>query len=984
MLKFLLPCFLFYMFFLSAQQPLVFNGGFEEGKPKRFHWNILPGWEVSSYKDSCGGHYIVPDNSARGGRHAVIRFEKETEHSGFFAMEKQHLFPVSRGKNYRLTFRAKYIPGNNDTKAFVRIDGFTEQKAFIGEMRKETPLLPSKAWKTYTMDYQAPSGRQEKYFLRAVFFLHGIGELFLDDVSITEIPVKKVRFFPASVNDTGRLQIVPGELAPLYLYLFGITSPATLFLDTPAEIELLDTVPVYAGKAVNPPFFSEKTKNTKHYKIPLSPNLFPARNNMFTGQVLVFSASNAVKEGTIQWRIANKDMQILESGTFKIFPVHLPKTELPKNFRIYSWWVPYLNHSQNISVCRRMIKQLRQDGITGGSTARPSRPSREKTDLFNQMSWTVLHTYWHESQGELCLTKFITDGSLEKLIKRQTGYLQGFRQKYFVWNYEPTKEYFHFCPLCRDAFAKFSGKNASRLKSGTEAEKKYPVEYMAFRDEQFRILMQKTQAIATEKQCPFIFDSYMLHCPPDAPEYLSIRRKMGNIYSYGGLIDCYSPQLYTTTRGIWKCLETLRQHYHGKMIPTFDTGELRGPSFQAPYYYAMNTADRIRCGLLQTAVFRIREVLLFEGIHNLDASARAGIREALSIIALTENHLFEGKETEKFVNVCKTSPNIKVIQRELHGEKMVMFLNILSEKEQNILFRFSSIENGAVLVDPVRKIRILNTSGSDVFLRIPPGNARVFMMVDRQTAERYPAVMLPAKPDNPNIRPLFSNSKWQIQNTEDEIVIRNGTRSLSIGYCGATVLSWKDRLREMVLGSDPDQDGLFRNFFWKPESSRGNLDAYARYRLEECSAEGNELNLIFSWTTKRPPAGLLIRKHYRLSDGLREIACLISLKNNAQEDAEFALWIHNRPNVEKKDFRYQIGELPECKVPPTGTDLFLPAKSSVLRIGDIVFHASLDQLEQYYFWFGNFPTGEMILKSVTLKPDSVWKTSLRAVLQESL
>ena len=90
MLKFLLPCFLFYIFFLSAQQPLVFNGGFEEGKPKRFHWNILPGWEVSSYKDSCGGHYIVPDNSARGGRHAVIRFEKETEHSGFFAMEKQH------------------------------------------------------------------------------------------------------------------------------------------------------------------------------------------------------------------------------------------------------------------------------------------------------------------------------------------------------------------------------------------------------------------------------------------------------------------------------------------------------------------------------------------------------------------------------------------------------------------------------------------------------------------------------------------------------------------------------------------------------------------------------------------------------------------------------------------------------------------------------------------------------------------------------
>ena len=299
-------------------------------------------------------------------------------------------------------------------------------------------------------------------------------------------------------------------------------------------------------------------------------------------------------------------------------------------------------------------------------------------------------------------------------------------------------------------------------------------------------------------------------------------------------------------------------------------------------------------------------------------------------------------------------------------------------------FRFNNIEKDSVLIDPVRKIRILNAPGSNVYLRIPPGNARVFLLADRQSVERYPAVMLPMKPAGiPEARSLFSNAKWQVRNNGEEIFIRNGHRSLTIGFCGAAVLSWKDRLREMVLGSDPDQDGLFRNFFWKPESSRANPDAFARYRFEECSAKGDGLQLTFSWTTRHQPQELLIRKQYHLSDGLKEITCSISLKNNAHEEAEFSLWMHNRPNVGKKDFRYQTGDLPECGAPPAGTDLFLPAKSPVLTCNGIAFHTPVNQLEQYYFWFGDFPTCEMILKNVVLKPGRVWKTSQRALLRES-
>ncbi|MFA7171830.1 MAG: carbohydrate binding domain-containing protein [Kiritimatiellia bacterium] len=707
----------FITIFLSSVMAdnLIVNGGFEEGTPASGSANILSGWfVVSNPWERIKYHGIDDQVSYEGHRSAFIRIPSGEENmSGWFAQRKR--MPVYGGKNYRLTFKAKISVQEEGTFAHVRLTRFNTEREERSSGQKIIEITPSDDWKSYSIEYAMPVNDRE-YFMQVMLYFKGRGAVWFDNVVFEEIDFPEVvmEFYPVSANDNREKTLYPikGEPTGLIFHPYVSMKHEDLFLTliTPKALELRVASASRATVKKTETFVKlEGDEHCNHYRIPLEPEVVmpmeKLSRTLFRGKGLLFDAGAELKESELVWRLENKKGEIA-SGVLKVKPLNSYIGALPKRFKLFSWYAPLLNIQEN-SVLKDYIQSLKRSGIAGGGI------NNHGGKIKNDLGFIPVQSFWQPVPGG-CLTQMLENNYVAKMVANRLKSAQGLNQVIANWNFEPgLKEYYHLCPKCRTAFETSSGKSISTLADGHAVEKALPAEFLAFRSEQYRVLIKSFADACRDAGAKSALSCYNFNADATPQMLLHYQRRLGNLSEHLKNLDYYCPQIYHQPEIIWKHLAAMSEH-HPKIIPVFTSSE-RGN--QTDHGYSLLNPHALKSEVLAAAAQKYPAVTLFFGSYVYDGRHFLELRHALNGLAKVEPFLFDGQDVPEAAQVTasESEGHIKLVVRKLKNKYLLMLFNMDMRRENSLVLKLTPDLKAFELSNPITDNYFQLENGKHIF-----------------------------------------------------------------------------------------------------------------------------------------------------------------------------------------------------------------------------------------------------------------------------
>ncbi len=758
---------------------------------------------------------------------------------------------------------------------------------------------------------------------------------------------------------------ITGEANPLIFHFFSNNRDGEfrLELEVPESFRLLGAVPVYCGKTTRQSFTVSDTRLI----IPVDSRvILPLKDfshHLFQGMALLYSSG----AGTCKWQLVQNEKYVT-GGVFQIKPVSAKPENLPKVFKLGTWYAPYLTYLSNLQALNDWIAVLKRSGIVSASVS-----GGEFLDKLDSAGIENQWCFWLTAPDK-CLTALLETRILADRVKVIADRTEGkCRNVSCNWNFEPNlSEYYHFCDSCRAAFEKYSGKSTTGLKTGQEVEKKFPREYLAFRSAQLLDIMKLYKKICHENGVQAAVCSLTVPVVKTPETMLHMQRCFGNLKEYAKVIDEYQPQIYHIPTLLWDQQEALLD-YCPAMTSVVYTSDERGNGQSCSY--GLLTPDTLYLETLTAAILGVKKLVFFMGYYTFDGRQVIALRKALGEIAGYENFLYSGQivplkaEADKLIRY-------RLFQHNQHY--LLAVVNPSPDVGGTIEFKLN--QDKYSILDRLNRTYIVSANGTSIFnpndtvrISIPASSVR-FFEIGKNKLNSFSPEKMPVKKE---IRPqvVINSQGWKVfDDGLGNITVERGLQKLVLHGNDGAVVSFAGILYDKV-----GTGGLFRDLFYIPAEARWSADASSYYSSSRPELKQNELIMEFSRELKHPYLqGLIIFKKYFISDDFRKICVKIKIFNSSAAKMEFAYWSHNRPQIIRPKVRTGNSSL---DLAATRTvDLYLPAeKSASVEVdGQMSFTWDQNALEKFYFWNGDkYPSIELIGKTVTLAPNGVWNTSLK-------
>ncbi len=971
---------------------LLKNPGFEKGTPRPGMSRFLMGWDIRSMADVIRFHDLDVKNPYEGKRAARICIPAEKSNAvGYFSPSE--MIPVKSGKNYRLTFSARFPDAPTGSKAEARLSRFDAERKFIGMGGiKAIAVQPSTEWRSYSLDYLLPPGQADS-FLSLQLLLSGSGEVFYDQISLEEVesPKLALEFYPSSVNTEKTLYPIVGELCHLLIYPFtsGSREKMTLVLDAPVEFPLVQALPAYGFNVKEiEPFTREKIEGGIRYRIPLPPQIVlpisRLASDLFTGEGLLFRAESKPKNSVLKWAL-EQNGERLESGIIELRPLVVEASPLPREFSLFTWYAPFLNVLTDPVVLQEWLKQLKRSGITGGSIGGP-----RNVAVFNAEKFRNIRSFWY-LVPEHCLTKFLENRKFIDFLERMRNGISGFDSPTVNWNFEPgLKDYYHLCPDCCRAFERFSGHSIAGMIDGREVEKMYPEQYLAFRTGQYEQIVKNYSEWCRNAGARAALCSYTVAAEQTAERRENLQRRLGNLPAYAKLLDCYMPQVYSPPERHWDQQEAMLKFYPGTVVPVYTSDERHNRN---TYSYSLLTPEALRLEVLMAAAQGCRKVGFFVGSHTFDGRQIQALRQALADIAVFEDYWFHGDDSNA-VTAALSHPMIRFNVKKYQGKYLLTVFNPDSMRSHHISLKLMP-ELKEFMITVPREQRVLQQpdgrrifrTGEILALALPPSTVRFFLIsVPEPAFSGQPEILKPIAELQKRKFSLLNQDGWECEGiglsseSPERIVIRRNDRQIVVNVADGAVIGSIEP-QNLVFYEKEGRGGFFRDLFWQPEQVRWGLDCRMPYRLRFVRLESGKLWLELDHEMQQNPVkGLLLQKTYMFSSDFRQLDARIRISNPTGHLIDFAYWAHNRTTIAKPRAVYEIPGLKTIVAAETAEEnIFLPASDSrqVILSKQLEFSWDGAGLDYFYFWLGDMsPSVELIGVPIKLAPGQNWGVTI--------
>ena len=944
----------------AKQGNLIANGSFEEGKVGAS--TILPGWVRRTAGNSFRFHSIVTDGAAHGKRCARIAIPKDAppRSTGYVSAQWLKLAP---GKCYELTFQAR-CPEGRASAQLILYDG---QKRYLGAGRlRRVPVENGGEWRTYRCEYFTPERGADGFLLNLQLQLEGPGEVYFDDVRLTEaVPeAVKTEFYPSSLNYGKPLVGLAGEPTPLIFYFFtaGPRSSFTLELEVPENFRPVFSGVVYAAHSPAVPAEARPgaPAGRQRYRLTLPADAVQPMTryagDLFFGLALLFEGDPGT-DALLRWQLFQAEKKV-DGGSFQLEMLPAPTGRLPKTPVIFSWYEPFLNYIREEPLLERYLAKLKRSGITGGSISESSAQA-----LFNAADFTNQRGFWLQPPDH-CLTALLENPETERRIEAMAQRLSGYRNAVLCWNYEPgLAEYYHFCSRCQAAFRTFAGLPAEAVPGdGRAAEARYPEQYLKFRNDQQRKIVARFAELCRRHKVRSGINGYRVSRDTDMRE---LERQTGGVRQLIELVDVYQAQIYALPELLWP-----RQHdmlaFHPDTAITYTTDER---SNGGTFSYSLLTPELIESEILIAGLQRVKQLVLFVGAFTMDGRQTAALRRALDRLAARE-FLLEG-EARDLPSAGAQNVHWREFRRD--GRTLLAAVNCDSARTH-----WSAVPLAArqIAVDPERKTRHRPDGEGRLAVKLAPGEVRFFELTAPERAmgltEEAPA--MPEPPRQP--RTLFRQNGWSLEEDSAGVIAVRGP--------GAP-LRQIDRRGGAVLfdaaACPGASGGWFRDLFRQPREAAWSSDCRDEYEFLEAKTLPGGVEAVFRRDlTHRELRGLTLLKCYRLTP--HEVTVTVTVRNTGKSPKKIAFWQHHRPDFKKLPLHFAAGGKTLTVDDRSPVNNYLDGTNAPQLTADGRFCLTLSRApEKYYFWKG--ATGsvscEMFFPEATLAPGAEWQivTALR-------
>ncbi len=966
---------------IMAAENLLSNPGFENGKIQPGKSKIIDDWAVRGVNNSRKFHNI-DTTVAHSGKNSARIDVTETGGVGYFTPEKA--IKADTGGNYRLTFYARYPEQPAGSEAYARLTLLdSAQKPMSMGSIKTLKIPASPDWIQYSIDYKVPEKDPAGYYFRLQLSLKGSGTVWYDDVTLESIDLPKsiVEFYPASVNTAQTLYPIRGGVSHLlfYSYVGGPRDGYQLTVDVPEQFPLLEAVPVQSGQAKT--LLPELVRRDGRliYTINLSATsvrpISALNEDLATGYGLLFNTASNMTDGELHWSLL-RNGQNVNSGKLKLAPLNPVSGKCPRNFSLFSWYSPFLNTLSPAGV-ESWLKELTASGVTAGNLAKPNLAEITKREGFKN-----IRSFWYRSE---CTTELLNSDKFEKFVNGRLNEIKGFHEPALNWNYEPgLDQYYHFCDQCRKAFERHSGLTTSGINDGRSAEKKYPAEFLKFRNSQQEQIMQNYARWCGEAGVKSMFCSYTVNQNMSQERLLNLQRRLGDLPSYRSIIDFYLPQVYFAPTQLWDNLKAMLAFYPGS-IPVFTSDERHN---RDTYPYSLLTPEDLRLEVLMTAAQGCRQIGMFVGYHTFDGRQINELRRTMNDIVQYEDFFFSGTDADKLLKY-NSHQLIRARLLEHSGKYLLAVFNPDPYQKHRVEVTLPTELKQLSISDP-EKNTILPITNDKIIFTVPATSARLLTLSapspeDRNRQQEPVDALASLEPQNWDI---LSADGWQCQATGTSkdlpatVTVSRNQRSITVDVSDNAVIS--------AIAPDKiiHEGGLFRDLFWHPQSARWSPDAKAAYRFDKAEQLNGELHLAFSYEMKFPVIqGLTLQKTYIIEPDLKAIRAAITITNHSKQEMSFTYWSHHRPAVKRSEAVYEIaGQPPFVAADTTEENNYLKVIGSQwIKLSKKIFFGWDDAtLDKFYLWTGSdYPTLEMIGAPTKLKPGSKWSTALSCRILEA-
>ncbi len=949
----------------AAEENLVKNGSFEEGAPKRSS-KILTGW----YTPSKYLKYLKIDDTVAhtGKRSGTIQSDDETK-GGYFSASTAEQKP---GARLKLSVYYRFEALDSSAKAQIVIQCTNSQKR---RSYGRLDLKPAADWTKAELFLQLSDKEPKGYQTAIQLKMNGKGKIWFDDLTVVNVAQEEniVEFYPSTVNYDNAVYPIKGESSPLIFHLFTNSKKENrvLTLDVPEGFSMTGAASAFAG--YDKLDVQESRKEGRiFYNIKLSPKtILPIKQAvraLRVGTVLLFKANDNLKEGVINWSVNG-----IGSGKIKIMPQNPVKDKkLPKHFTLYSWYMPVLNFIPSESAVQDYIDTLKKSGVVGGSIY----PEAQRAKLMNDSKFANVTCLWYETRNK-CWTHMLNTPNLEKYLLDRLEGRKNFKELVMVWNYEPGLDvYYHFCDECRSAFEKETGKSLAGLKSGEEAEKSYPQEYMNFRNRQVKAIAEKFAGLCHKYGAKAILNSYVYSKSPNVKK--NFLRKIGDVISYRKFLDSYSAQVYFQPEILWDQLAENLNYYPG-MVVCYTSDERHN---RMGFQYSLLTPSQAYIETVIAAILGSRTVHFFVGVHTFDGRQHNALRIAMDEISRYENFFFNGKADSEAVAEMKKSRHVR-FKAFRHGGKVLLAIVNPDQSGKGFLkVKLTPGMKNFQIAEPEKKsVSRSVADGQEVLFELNPCEIRYILLEKPEKRSGFTKMELKTElaPDKEfkllNEGGYSVTAKGQTAKAPETIQVKYGKDALDIAVNDGALVS-QGSLK------------LFRDNLKVPADSSWSRDFARKYDFTDCTMDKGALKLTFRRELKSTsPAGLVLTKTLIFREGGKSIDAEIAIKNTAKTPANIAYWSWNQPGIDRKECTFDVpGQKTWHTMSVHKENNFFPVDgSSWGKTGNKYYfgwsaarprHGG-HEIEKFYIWSGgDFPTLELMGKKQEIKPGNELKLTV--------
>lgn len=959
---------------LATDVNLVKNPGFEEGGIRKGDTPVH-GWRARSAEGMLPCHAIVSEEPHGGVRCAKIRIPEGAGSSAACYFSPLEKLVLQGGKTYRFSFWARPLEGKGRLRL---VQQFADGRHHLV---RELPVNSDpnvRTWRRFSMDFVVPDSETEAKYLLFLNLI-GPGEIYYDDVSVTEIVPDRYRidFYPGSVSHQKKFPVLKGEYAPLFLYVFTDEEAAghDLELELPEGLTLKAALPLYCGKESAPEFFCTVEAGRTVCRIPLLPAaVLPLKQyttSKRVGSGMLFSAAETSKGGPLKWKIRKGD-EVAAEGVMEVVPVEPFYGKIPARLPVYSWNLPILTNLRNRDLLTGYLSQVMKGGIRGGGLFF----RKEDHELFDQAGFTNFQSQWYYKPVDHCMTRFLKGDTLTRRFNVRLETLKQYKNAMLNLDYEPSMdEYNHWCEDCRAAFEAETGKSAVDFPDAASVQKAYPAEYLKFRGGQHYRIAELFAETCHQAEVKAGFCSYARSKSPETN--LRVEKMVGDQKSYYRLMDAVTAMIYFTPDRLWDQLTTNLEYWPDTTV-TFTSDEYIGGNTPG---YALLTPESVYLETMTAAMLRCSGVLFFVGCHTFDAAQINALRKALDEVASFEDFLYSDDQSdENAVRILGASPAVRSRLYRKGDRLLLGVINPDTERSGFIEFEAAPPFGCFALLDRKtgkyyrnREKSCVFEPGSRCMIRLDPGEVR-FLELEKAVQDHRNAEGIDLyDPEDREPVVIFENELWKCTRNRGEIQISGPVQDYRILISDGAVLAGPG-----IFTDGNGAGGFFRDLILYPKVANWCPDARAEYKLEKVSADGQTLTLGFSHPYKLAALqGLVLEKTYRLKADPVSVEADIRLVNRSDKPMTLAYWSHNRTDLEMEEAVYSFGRDQVLKsaeeqnrqkggqrIPVSGG----PCRIAEQSVG--LLECTAGEIADFYFWTGSRgPTMEFQSPRLTIPPD---------------